>query len=828
MRDETCHHRFGDFTLTMPHLTLTCRGDPVKLGSRALNLLAVLVQAGGGLVPRSALLEAVWPGQTIDDSAIRVHLSAARKALALGGLSGQTIVNEAGRGYRLALAVSRSGAAAPDAPVPLPSVPLPPAPLSTLSSPASTLPRRLGSVIGRGPVVTALTQELTARRFITIAGPGGIGKTTVAIGVAQALAASGLSVHFIDLAPLEAGAALGDTLSNALGLPASGTDGIDRIVQTLALRPAVLLFDNCEHVIEDAALLAERLLQRLPDLLLLATSREPLRAEGEWVHRLAALSVPPQAGEHPDEAATYSAVALFLDRARAANDTLRVDAAAIAAIIDICQQLDGIPLAIELAAARCDAMDPARIAAGLEDRFALLNRGRRTALPRHRTLRAALDWSYAFLDSPARLVLDRLAIFRAAFGSQAVVVMAAGAGVGSEQAGNILADLVAKSLVASVPAGDDGARYRLLDTTRHYGLARLAERGDLAATHRDHALYVRRLLADSVEAWEGKAPREWLAAYSRWINDVRAALQWASRDEGDVALGIDLLIASAPLWFHLSLPREFLDHAQAAMAAIRRTPVDPALEVELLSAYGHALWHVQGPVPAMGDAFASALTLARDLGAQPLALRALWGVWAHRILAGDYADSLTLAERFLAQVGDGGSANHLTGAHMVALSRHFSGDHAGAEVMLMQVLAGDAAPDRAHHANHAQVDGKIAAISLLMRLRWAAGDLPTALALARDCAQDIDLLDHALSACYGLAVGCIPVAIAAGQADLAQRWIDRLARHAGHHGLDHWAAFVPGYGRALGHDAAVPEGISAMQRDMFAVAMGARTGVPWA
>lgn len=807
-------YRFGDFEMVIPQMTLSLRGETVRLGGRASNLLGVLVEAGGALVTRAALLEAVWPGQSIDDSALRVHLSAARKVLIAGGLAEPAIVNEAGRGYRLAVEIVQEGT-----PSQRPSSP-------TIVAPR--LPSRITKIIGRDNVTTGLARELVERRFITITGPGGIGKTTAAVAVAhECLALSTTNAWFVDLAPLGDDSAVLEALALSLGVAGSGSSMRKGIADLLASAPSLLILDNCEHVIEAVAALAEELLRAVADLQILATSREPLRAEGEWVHRLAALDVPPATAATTSDMTSYAAVDLFIQRARAASSSFDFDIVSLGAIVEICRRLDGIPLAIELAAARTDVMAPDLILSGLDDRFALLSRGRRTAMPRHRTLRAALDWSYDLLEDDARRVLVHLAPYRAVFDLETVLGVAGNLGIDLMDAHDMLADLVAKSLIVSVSSANT-TRYRLLDTTRHYGLLRLREQGREPAARRQHALHLLKRLEHSAQAWEGKALREWLATYSGWIDDVRSALAWAHGVDGDPDLSVELLIASASLWFHLSLPREFLKHAENALASMDVNGVGDEWQVELLCAYGHALWHTRGPVDDMGGAFEQALALAQGAGSEALTLRASWGIWAHRILAGRYAESLALAEDFSRRVGpDGALFNRLTAAHMQALSHHFSGNDVEAAQYLHDVISGDAAPERATHANHAQVDGKISAMSLLMRLRWQEGAIDEAVALARACRADIDQVDHALSACYGLAIGCIPVAIAAGEHALAGEWIDALALHAGRNGLDHWTVFVSGYGNAIGRNSKPPCAASRMQEEMFAVASGRPMDVPW-
>ncbi|WP_206243734.1 ATP-binding protein [Novosphingobium terrae] len=810
-------YRIGDFSLMLPQLRLWLGEAPVKLGGRALNLLAALAEARGDLVPRDALLARVWPNQAIDESAIRVHLSAARKALAQGGSQDNIIVNEAGRGYRLLLPVALIGEPGIKAPVAAPP-----------EAVRYAVPGRLSSIVGREETIATIADKVIEQRFITLTGPGGIGKTTVAIAAAQHIfARRGLNAHFVDLAPVSDPQLVPGTVAAVLGLPAGGKDLPMQIAAHVSQQPALLILDNCEQVVDAAALLAEALFEEAPGLMLLATSREPLRAQGEWVHRLPALRVPAE-----DEAfdlaqlAQFPAITLFAQRALAANAAFTLTAQNAPAVIGICRTLDGIPLAIEFAAARSDQMAPDAILAGLEDRFALLSRGRRTALPRHRTLRGALDWSYALLDPMDQTILRRLAVFKSTFDLEAAAAVTRDLQLPPYRLADALADLVAKSLLNQTV--DPVGGYRLLDTTRYYGIEQLDLAAEGTVTRGFHAEYLLKHLDDSARGWEGNALRPWLATYSRAIEDVRAALIWARSDATKLTLAIEIQIKSAVLWFHLSLAKDYLRHTEVALAGITQADVPTDLRAELFLGYGHALWHVAGPVPAMGEAFAQALTLAETNGSEGLILRARWGLWAHAILAGDYADSLTLARRFTQSLGDSDDlGNRQTALHMEALSLHFSGRQGEALERLLAVLAGDAAPERANHANHALVDGKIAALSLLARIRWQQGEIAEALALVREIAMDIDLVDHALSTCYGLAIGCIPIAMAAGDSMLAEVWIARLRSVTNRFDLDHWGRFALGYDAALKGTGALPAETSAMQSEMFRVAADPLADVIW-
>lgn len=810
-------YRIGDFVLVLPQLQLRLGEVPIKLGGRALNLLAALAEAKGELVPRDVLLARVWPNQVIDESAIRVHLSAARKALSKGNSQDNIIVNEAGRGYRLLLPVAlieeqkavATAAVTPD-------------------GTRCAVPGRVSSIVGRDDAIAAIAANLVDQRFITLTGPGGIGKTTLAIAVARKLFAERhFNAHFVDLAPISDADLVPGTVAAALGLPAGAQDLSSRIVSHLMEQPNLLILDNCEQVVDAVALLAEVLVEGVPDLMLLVTSREPLRAQGEWVHRLPALRAPAESESFDlEQLGEYPAVVLFVERALAVNAGFILTKENAPAVAGICRALDGIPLAIEFAASRSDHMAPDMILAGLEDRFALLSRGRRTARARHRTLRGALDWSYALLQPQDQTILRRLAVFKSGFDLDACAAVTKDLGLPRYQLADALADLVAKSLVNQTD--DPPGTYRLLDTTRHYGIEQLDLAGEGQTTRGFHAQYLLQHLNDSAKGWEGNALWPWLETYSRSIDDVRAALAWAYSDLGKLTLAIEIQIKSAVLWFHLSLAKDYLRLTRVALAAITDSDVSADLRAELLLGFGHALWHVEGPVPAMGEAFAQALDLAEASASEGLILRARWGIWAHAILAGNYADSLELAKRFTDCLGpEENLGNRQTALHMEALSLHFSGRHTEALERLTTVLAGDAAPERANHANHALVDGKIAALSLLARLKWQHGEMSAALALVCDIAVDIDLVDHSLSTCYGLAIGCIPIAIAAGDRNLAEAWIARLRSVANRLDLDHWGRFASGYEASLNGVDALPAGASIMQIEMFEVAANPMAEVPW-
>jgi predicted ATPase len=396
-------------------------------------------------------------------------VTALRKAL--GDDDGSSFIcTIPGRGYRFIAPVRRH-----DRPQPL-AVDAPPR-----AAPISNLPVTLARIFGRTDLVRALVAQLPQRRFITIVGPGGIGKTTVALAAAESLVGSYPDgVRFIDLAPITDPSRLTASFAAALGRDAG--DDIGELVLGLADKRTLIVIDNCEHLVDATAELIERLSRGTSHVHVLATSREPLRHAAEWVRRLRPLRCPPPCERlSADEALTYPAVQVFVDRMSASDSLCVLDDHNAAMIGDICRRLDGIPLAIELAASRVDAFGITGLLEQLEQPLRFLNVGRRTADARHQTLSGMLDWSYCTLSEPERAALRRLAIFPDEFTLPVACAIA-----DLDDVVESIAALVSKSLVMA-NVSDAATRYRLLATTRAYALAKLAASGEFDAMSHRHA-----------------------------------------------------------------------------------------------------------------------------------------------------------------------------------------------------------------------------------------------------------------------------------------------------------------------------------------------------
>ncbi|MEF7615356.1 winged helix-turn-helix domain-containing protein [Aquincola sp. MAHUQ-54] len=772
-------YRFGPFRLQPSRRLLLDGGRPVPLGSRAFDLLVALAERPGETVPSTLLIARVWQHTVVDAGSLRVHMAALRKALGDGRDGHRFIRNEPSRGYALAAQVERAAAADAGAPTPRPaSLPAPP------------------PLFGRDALLDELQARLGRLRCLTLVGPGGMGKTAVAAALADRVHAGFRDgAVWLDLAPLAEGRQVPVALASALGVAADPAAPLDALGAFLRERELLLVLDNCEHVIDRIAELAEALLRRAPALRLLATSREALRIEGEWLHRLEPLRAPAP-GDRPDaaQAQRYPAVQLLVERVAAGQDDFRLDDTMVPPACEICRRLDGIPLAIELAAASVGTLGIAAVAAHLGERLAMLTHGRRNALPRQQTLRATLDWSHALLTDGERRVWRRLAVFRGPFTLAAALALAGdGDGTGAPDAA--LADTVFQLVDKSMLAADtqrDGVELRLLESARAYALEALARSGELPQAEARHARHLHTLFA--AESAQALPPAQWLARHARRIDDLRAAIAWAFGPAGTPALGVALAAHTAPLWFSLSLMAEYREVVEQALAALPGAAADPALAMQLHEAHGHALWHTRGSGPAMAHAFHRALALAESQQAAGFQLRAIWGLWLICNTSGDYAGSARLARRFGEIVGPGAPAElAVTHDRMMALGLHFHGEQAAALVHAQRVL--DHPSTFNHTARHSgfQFDQRVSALTVLARILWVTGRPREALAQAAQAVDEALRIDHALSLCYAIANGAAPVAFWCGARDAAERWTALLERRAAEHSLPLWQAFARGY-----------------------------------
>lgn len=776
---------FGAFRLDPQARTLLRDGAPVRLTPLAFDLLRLLAGRAGEVVPKEDILAGLWPDAEVGESNIRVHLTALRKALGEGVDGARYIENVPLRGYCFVASLRPDGA-----------TPAPPA-----IGPA--LPARLQRMLGRDAALQALRAQLAQHRFVSLVGPGGVGKTTLALGVAEALA-PGLAdgVRFVDLAPVADGALVASALAAAIGLPLIGHDPLPALLAQLKDKRLLLVLDNCEHVLDAAAALAQTLLARLPGVCLLATSRAPLRAEGERLYRLAPLDLPPAGAALDAQAALgFAAVRLFDERARAAQQDFALQDHNLAAVVAICQRLDGLPLAIELAAARVGVFGVHELARLLDERLSVLSAGRRTAQPRQSTLQATLDWSYQLLDPGTRLLLRAFGSFAGSFSADSALALAASGGVPRVAALQALHALVDSSLLATdVLAGHP--HYRLLDMTRSYAREALQAEGETGAVAARHARLCLALLQGAQAQWAGMARADWIALFGRRVDDVRQALQWSFGPSGDAALGVALSVAAGPIWFQLSMMGESQRGAERALAALaQQASPDPRAQMLLQAQLGLALAHVQGPgAPAQVAACAAALAIAQRIGDTDQQMQMLYRLWHADVGKVEYGLAMDKALAFQRICAAHGTAQDtLVGHRMMmigehCLGRHVQGLHHADQLLAYAELSGERATTM---GSPQQVDDKVMALAYRGRLLWLTGHSDEGWAVCQEGLAVARARGHDLSMFQALALSSAIVALWRGDAEGAHRVVDELHALAVARGIGTWLGWTRLYRTAM-------------------------------
>jgi predicted ATPase/DNA-binding winged helix-turn-helix (wHTH) protein len=767
---------FGSFRL-YPQQRLLLRADtPVPLGSRARELLVVLVERAGEIVRKRELMAKVWPDTIVEEGTLRVHIAALRKALRDGQEGMRYVENVTGHGYRFVAPLRRNDDAR----------------LSTATQTRAPerphkIPMPATRVIGRAPVVATLATDMPRRRLVTIVGPGGIGKTTVAIAVADHMHASyAHGSRFIDLATVTDPLLISGTVAAALGLTTGSPDPLPNIIEFLKHKQMLIVLDNCEHIIEAAALLAEGILTDAPSVSVIATSRESLRAKGEWVVRLAPLDLPPPEAELTvAQALGFSAIELFAERARASLDTFVLNDTDVPTVTYICRKLDGTPLAIELAAARVNLFGIRGLAARLDDCLGLLTAGRRTAVQRHQTLRAMLDWSHEILSRTEQVALRRLAVFSGPFDASSASVLLADDEVGAADVPRVLAELTAKSLLGVQMAGEE-VLYRLLDMTRAYALEKLKESLESAEIKRRHARLCSSWGQDDLDG-EPRSLREWTSGNQRRVDDVRAALDWCCSAEGDSMLGVTLTATSAPIWFQSPFVNEYRGRLDQALRSLKILGVsDAALELQLNAALGSATLYGTGLSPSATAAFNRTLELAERLDATVHHRRALWGLWVGRIAAADYLSALGFAEAFCLFAKSSCDVGAMVaGDRMMALAHHFLGNQITARHHAERALTWPARPLAPLGDSHFQIEHRIVVQSELARILWMQGFPEQAVHVGRESLGHAQSSGHSLSYCYALTNVC-GVVLRTGDLPEATRLIALLLDHSSRHSLAYW------------------------------------------
>jgi predicted ATPase/DNA-binding winged helix-turn-helix (wHTH) protein len=747
---------FGPFELYRDQKLLLEAGKSVRLSSRALEILVALVERAGEVVSKNELLAYAWPGTLVEESNLRVHVAALRKILGDGQAGVRYIVNVSGRGYSFVAPVNRTQTQVE--------------PATPETRKRSILPAPLTRAVGREDVVSTIAAQVLRRRFVTIVGPGGVGKSTVALAVAEQLVES--NAHravFVDLSVVEHPALLPAAVASIAGVTALSGDPVASLLAFFRDERLLLVLDNCEHVIAAVAELIEKILPAAPEIDILATSREPVLAEGESLHRLLPLELPPDTIVSITATAVlpYPAIQLFVERATHRLDTFELTDANAAAVTGICRRLDGIPLAIELAAARVDSFGVQGLASRLDDRFFLLTRGRRTARPRHQSLQSTLDWSYETLSAIEQTVLRRLAVFRGPFSQESAAAVVAGNGLTSNDVLNEISSLAGKSLLTTDVSGNT-IHYRLLHITRAYAFERLESSGEQEDLQEAHAEHYRTVLETAQADWETLTRLQWLSRYDYMIADVRAALDWAFGPGGDIQIGASLTVGAVPFGYQLASVDVLKQLSARALESLaQQSPRNLLAELRLNVALGEVTQNTSGPEELISTTYARAIALSEELGIP----RYKVGPRMHRVTLrlenGDYAGAVEYADELsvIAKASDD-PLSILLADRVCAQANHFAGRHDRAWLLAERVLRHPAFVVPFAYAQ-AYVDRKVAMRIILSRILWIEGHPDQAADVAAECLE-LAASDSPFSSCQALALAACPIAFWRGDEAAAE------------------------------------------------------------
>jgi predicted ATPase/DNA-binding winged helix-turn-helix (wHTH) protein len=716
---------FGRFRLYPRERLLKQDDVPVKLGSRAFDILVVLIEHAGEVVGHKELVARVWPGVFVEDISLRVHVAALRKILDGDGET-RHLTTVPGRGYAFVAPVAREdgdGAHLPD-----PAI-----------QAQYHLPPALARMVGRDATVQELRDKLAKVRFVSIVGPGGMGKTTVALAIAHAALTDFLgAVCLVELGALNDSRLLSGATASALGLTVQAEDSVSSLVAHLRGKRVLLIFDSSEHLISEVAALAEQLFEAAPELHILVTGREPLRAEGEHVHRLLPLESPSEETLlTAEEALKFPAVALFVQRVASSGVAFGFQDANAPVVAAICRKLGGIALAIELAAAQVGEYGLKETASLLDSEFALRWPGRRTAPQRHQTLNATLDWSYNLLSEEERAALRRLSVFAGGFTRDAAQHVLDRTGLsGTDLA---VGSLVRKSLVTADP--DPVNRYRLLDMTRTYAAMRLAQAGETETLRRHHCEYYRNLFQDAANGGDPLAGTAGPSVLD--IDNVRAALHWAFGESGDAQLGVDLVANSSPIWFAKALQAEYrswLLKADAVLAGGGVTNVQLLVQLALSSTE----MFTSGISEDTTRSWKRALEFAETLGDVPRQVFCYLAIWGREIRKTLFSAALATATRSVdaaehsADPGDRAMVRWMYGHTL-----HLLGHQADAQIHLERALATDTQASRFALITSTGYDRRVDGMGLLADTFWLRGYADRARQLSKAAVEEARALGYA-------------------------------------------------------------------------------------
>lgn len=761
-------YSFGPFTL-VPERQLLLRNDaPIRIGGRALDILTALVERPGEIFSKRELMSRVWPNTVVDEGNLKVNVAALRRTLGDGGPDdARYIATITGRGYRFIAPVTIGASAR----------------IAWTSETATTrrhnLPTGTTRIVGRGDSIDAIRRDLEVSRLVSIVGPGGVGKTTVALAVAeQSLGVFRDGVWLVDLALLKDSNLAPYAIATAIGLAANAVNTLAGLCESLRGREMLLVLDSCEHIIDGAAACTTQILTEARGVKLLVTSREPLLVAGERVRRLSGLATPPSSPHlNAEEALTFPAVQLFVDRATDRLESFTLSDSDAPIVAEICRRLDGLALAIEFAATRVDSFGVGGLMKQLDDRFRLLL-GRRAGPERHRTLTATLDWSYSLLSNEEATLLRAVALFAGVFdvhGASAV------ANLSPEETAERLAQLAAKSLLVT-DLDADRVAYRLLETTRTYCLERLRSGEEESTVRQRHVEHMCATLERAASEWAQRPSEEWGAAYGRAIDDLRGALTWTGRDPANRSLSIRLTVAGLLLWNHFSLTEECSVHVARAVDQLEAASLTgTAFEMKLKLWLGGSSMFTRGLRPVAIESLRRALHIAVQTGNTDYHLRCLMMIGIYELFTGEHDCGLRTLQDFASVAGAADPTVLPEGEVHTGIAELFLGKLPNARRRLENLERRDLRYFGSYVIRYLS-DPIVLVKSVLTQVHWLTGFPDTAMRTAAGAVESARRIRHHLSLNNILSYAC-PIFYWSGHYEECARYVAMLEDNVTRHGL---------------------------------------------
>lgn len=764
---------FGPFRLFPKRQLLLCRNDPVKIGGRALDILVLLVTRQGTVVSKNEFFDVCWPTTYVHEANLKVNMVALRRVLSQGA-DETYIVNVPGRGYRFV------------APVDVRPAEPPPAPRPTFSG-SRKLPA-LPLAIGRDREIARIVAAVSKSRAVTVVGPGGVGKTTVAVAVAHHEASTYPDgVAFVDLSTVGDPQYALAAIAAGVGARQSSGDALAEITDLLSGRQMLVIIDNCEHLSATVASIVTHLLGALPGIKILATSREALGTPEERIYRLPTLAIPAKdQAISAEKALGFAAVQLFVARA-GGHDKFSLSDVDAPLVSAICQRLDGIPLAIELVASKALALGVPMLSTMLEQRFLLFSNGDRRVPLRQQTLLATLEWSYRILSDDEAALLRLLSVFAGRFQLDDVVAMSGEVGFDAHQAIGTLERLVGRSIVYT-DYQEGVLHYRLLESTRAYALEKLGDGEARDRALERHARHVLTKFERSAKEQKWRPKNEWMAEYADRVDDLRNALAWAFGPAGDGMLGVRLTVAGIPLWTELSSVAEMQSRLERALIAAKDLGNCPAETIMILiGARAIGMHFAQQMDPVTEATWNECYRLGVEMDKPEYQLHGLWGLAAYLLYVGRTLEGIDKLEQFLG-IAEAQSdwAALAEGHRMMGMAELYTGQIQAAKQRLEKVARYHEPPTDPVHFARFHSERGVHIMSTFAVILWAAGDPDRAMRVARSSVERAEATGHIVSQSNALAVSAIPVAVWTGDLDRAALYIRNLEENGRKEDIGIW------------------------------------------